>query len=67
MKQILSLKTDFNLIDCYKVFAVNAPTAEGLTLRQFEETFNFFHIYPQREELQNLIQAFDEDGDGRLS
>jgi Ca2+-binding EF-hand superfamily protein len=67
MKQILSLKTDFNLIDCYKVFAVNAPSAEGLTLRQVEETYNFFHIYPPREELQYLVQAFDADGDGRLN
>ena len=45
----MSLKTDFNLIDCYKVFAVNAPNMEGLNLRQIEETLNFFHIYPPRE------------------
>ncbi len=59
MKQLMSLKTDFNLIDCYKVFAVNAPSMEGLNLRQIEETLNFFHIYPPRTELEMLMIKYD--------
>ena len=49
IKQMLSLKTDFNLEDCFRLFDVRDH--HSLNLRAVEETFTFFQIYPRREEL----------------
>ena len=65
LKQILSLKTDFNIQDCFRVFDVQGN--KSVNLRQIEETYTFFQVYPQREELELLILRYDTDCDGRLS
>ena len=65
IKQMLSLKTDFNLEDCFRLFDVRDHSS--LNLRAVEETFTFFQIYPRREELQMLMLHFDKDADGELN
>ena len=65
IKQMLSLKTDFNLEDCFRLFDVRDH--RSLNLRAVEETFTFFQIYPRREELQMLMLHFDKDADGELN
>lgn len=64
---MMSLKTDFNLIDTYKLFICNGEEKEGVNLRQIEETLGFFHLYPTREEVTLLMLYYDLDGDGKLS
>ena len=59
MKQILSLRSDFNLEDAFKVFDLDGKGQ--INLREFEEGLNYFQIYPRREELQILIQKYDLD------
>ena len=64
VKQILSLKTDFNLEDAWKLFDVENKGA--INLREIEEGFNICNVYPRREEIQLLLQEFDENKDGML-
>ena len=49
VKQILSLKTDFNLEDCYKLFDIEKKGS--INLRELEETYNMLQLYPRKEEL----------------
>jgi Ca2+-binding EF-hand superfamily protein len=65
VKQMLSLKTDFNLEDCYRVFDV---TGKGhINLRELEEAYNIYGLYPQKEELELVLSKYDKDNDGKLS
>ena len=64
---MMSLKTDFNLIDTYKLFICNKDEKQGVNLRQIEETFGFFHLYPTREEMTLLMVYYDLDEDGKLT
>ena len=66
LKQTMSLKTDFNVIDAYKLFICNGEEKKGVSLRQLEETFGFFHMYPTREEMTLLMLHYDLDADGKL-
>jgi len=41
---MLSLKTDFNLEECYKIFDVEGKG--HMTFRDLEEGYHLFRIYP---------------------
>ena len=57
IKQILSLKTDFNLEDAYKIFDLESKDA--ISLRELEEGYAIYKLFPPREELHLLMQRFD--------
>lgn len=63
-KQMLSLKTDFNIEDCYRIFDVDAKGY--ISLRELEEGYNLYKIYPQKAELELLMKKYDIDEDGKL-
>jgi len=64
IKQILSLKTDFNLEDAWKLFDVENKGT--VNLREIEEGFNICNVFPRREEMQLLLLEYDENKDGKL-
>jgi len=49
VKQILSLKTDFNLEDSYKIFDIEGKGS--INLREIEEGLHSMGLFPRREEL----------------
>lgn len=59
VKCILSLKTDFNLEDSYKIFDIESKG--HINLRELEEGLNILRIYPRREELKLILSVYDED------
>eukprot|EP00347_Sterkiella_histriomuscorum_P016452 403353122 len=64
-KCLLALKSDFNLEDAYKIFDVESKG--NFNIREFQEGLNIMRNYPQKEEIQLLLQKFDSDQDGKLS
>jgi hypothetical protein len=44
IKQVLSLKTDFNLEDSYKLFDIENKGT--INFRELEEAYNHFSLYP---------------------
>lgn len=48
-KETLSLKTDFNLVDSFKLFDVDGKGQ--INIREFEEGVMMYNIYPRREDL----------------
>lgn len=58
-KQMLSLKTDFNLEDCYRIFDIDGKGY--LSIRELEEGYNLFKIYPKNEELELFMRKHDKD------
>lgn len=61
---MLALKSDFNLDDCFKVFDIDERG--NINLRELEEAYNILGLYPQREELELVINKYDKDHDGKL-
>ena len=59
VKCLLALKSDFNLEDAYKIFDIESKG--NFNLRELEEALSILRIYPKREELQFMIQVYDED------
>ena len=47
LKHSLALKSDFNLDDCFKLFDPQS-TSSISSLRQLEETYLHYQIYPSR-------------------
>lgn len=64
LRNELSLKSDFNLLDAFKVFDVNGRGA--ITAGEFEDGLKELGIYPTRDELYLIVRKFDKDSDGRL-
>lgn len=65
VKQMISLKTDFNIAQAYATFDL---TGSGFVTRlQFEEVCNLYKQYPKTYELQLLWLRYDKDKDGKLS
>ena len=60
-KQLLSLKTDFNIEDCYKIFDIDEKGY--FNMRELEEVFNLFEIYPSNDELSLVMLKYDRDED----
>jgi len=61
LKQQLSLKTDFNMHDCWAIFDLGANGT--LSRLQFEEVYLLFKIYPKREEFSLTFKHYDKDKD----
>ena len=59
VKQVLSLKTDFNLEDSFKIFDIEGKGE--VSIREFEEGLNSMGLFPRKEELQLIFQQFDDD------
>lgn len=63
-KVALSLKTDFNLIDAFRLFD---PEGVGqATSLQIREGLNDLGLHVGADELQLFMKRFDKDQDGRL-
>lgn len=62
---MLSLKTDFNFQDCNSIFDLDQKSY--ITLRELEEGYSVFKIYPNMDELELVLKQYDKDGDGKLS
>lgn len=45
-KQMISLKSDFNLIDAYNIFDLDQK--KYVTIRELEEGYNVFKLYPNK-------------------
>ena len=63
-KQDLSLRTDFNLIDFFRVFDIDGKGA--LTTSEFDYGMRIFGYYPNKEDLYLFFRRFDRDIDGKL-
>ena len=64
-KQLLSLKQDFNLKDLFMVFDVQQKG--NVSMREFEEVYSLFQIYPNSDEIELVFKTYDLDFDGKLS
>ena len=64
LRNSLALKSDFNLLDIFKVFDVYGKGY--ITSGEFEDGLREFGVQPSREEIYLVVRKFDKDGDGRL-
>ena len=64
LRDELALKSDFNLLDAFKVFDVYGKGY--ITTSEFEDGLRQFDVYPHRDELYLIVKKFDKDGDGVL-
>ena len=63
-KQDLALRPDFNLLDFFRVFDMDAKGAVGYL--DIEDGFKKFGIFPNRDELYLWLRRYDRDSDGKL-
>lgn len=56
---MLALKTDFCLEESYKLF--DTASNGVINFRELEETYNFYNIYPLREEIELIMRKYDQD------
>lgn len=59
IKCLLSLKSDFNLPDAYRLFDIE--NKGNFNKRELEEALALLNIFPLQEEMQLLMQRFDQD------
>jgi len=64
VKQELSLKSDFNLLDAFRFF--DKQGNGKVNSYEFEETLKDFGVFPVRDEVYLFIRRYDRDGDGKL-
>ncbi len=64
VKQDLALRPDFNLMDAFRLFDNRAKGI--ITVKEFENIFRAFDLYPEKSDLYLLIKRLDRDGDGKL-
>ena len=65
MKRQLSMESDFNLNDCYRMFDLS--DTKEISRRQFEEVFNLLKLYPTSIEIEMTMFRYDLDMDGKLN
>jgi hypothetical protein len=63
-KQNLSLKSDFNMSDAFRLF--DKYNNGFLYKVDLEEGLNKLAVYPTRTELNLLFRRYDSNGDGKL-
>lgn len=63
-KQDLALRSDFNLMDSFRLF--DKKGKGQITVKEVEKVFNEFDLYPAKDDLYLLIKRLDKDGDGKL-
>ena len=64
-KNELALRHDFNMYDFYAVF--DTENKGYITLREFEEVYDMFRLYPRSEYLRLAFRTLDKDLDGHIS
>jgi len=63
-KQDLALRSDYNLMDAFRLFDRKGKGI--ITVKEFENVFQEFDLYPAKEDIYLLIKRLDRDGDGKL-
>jgi len=63
-KQDLALRSDYNLLDAFRLFDKKGKGI--ITVKEFENVFCEFDLYPSKEDVYLLIKRLDRDGDGKL-
>jgi len=64
-KNELALRHDFNMYDFYAIF--DTENKGQITLREFEEVFDMFRLYPRGEYVRLAFRSLDKDLDGQVS
>jgi len=64
LKNELSLRNDFNLLDAFRFFDIDARGY--ITKNELKDGLNSFDIFPTSNELYLLMRKFDTDNDGLL-
>jgi len=64
IKQDLSLRPDFNLLDFFRTFDIEARGT--ISSNEFNEGLKKFGVYPTKEQLYLFLRRFDKDNDGKL-
>ena len=64
-KTSLTLKSDFNLVDAFKIFDINYRGAVGST--ELREGLSAIGVYPTQDEVDLFITRYDKSGCRRLS
>jgi hypothetical protein len=60
----LTLRTDFNLIDAFRIFD---PEGKGwINPHELKQALTLFHIYANLDELHLYFARYDKDDDGKL-
>lgn len=60
----LSLRTDFNLIDAFRIF--DSDGKGWLTASEIKEGLSLFNIFAQSEDILFFMLRYDKDEDNRL-
>lgn len=60
----MSLRTDFNLIDAFRVFDSNGKG--WITASEIKEGLQLFDIFAQVDDIQLIMKRYDKDEDGKL-
>jgi len=63
-KQDLALRPDFNMLDFFRTFDVNARG--NISSIEFDEGMKKYGVYANKEELFLLMRRLDRDNDGKL-
>jgi len=64
LKNELALRSDFNLLDAFRFFDVEARGS--ITKTELKEGLNCFDIFPTSNDVYLLMRKFDTDNDGLL-
>lgn len=64
LRNELIFRSDFNLLDAFKLFDVNGRGF--ITSREFEMGLKELGVYPTKDEIFLVMKKFDKDEDGRL-
>ena len=63
-KQDLALRPDFNLLDFFRVFDVDAKGA--VSSGDIDDGFKKFGVFPHKDELYLFVRRYDRDNDGKI-
>jgi Ca2+-binding EF-hand superfamily protein len=63
-KEALALKSDFNLLDAFRIF--DRYDNGSVNLYDIEDTLRLLGVFGTREEQRLFLKKFDKNGDGRL-
>ena len=60
----LTLRTDFNLIDAFRVF--DSSGKGWINGAEIKEVLEIFNVFPQPDDIQYFMKRYDKDEDGRI-
>lgn len=58
------MRTDFNLIDAFRIFDVEGKG--WISVAEIKEGLSLFNLYASTEDIQLYMKRYDKDEDGRL-